>query len=316
MNVPTEPRFRRLADGILCAVALLLLASCGDDASTADPPFSFEALGRPEIVVGDGAFGFTEGPVWNPDEGVLYFSDLARSAVFRLTTNGTFGGVPLPREPSDAMVTVGQANGLRFDQEGRLLLADQGNRRVVRRDPFGLTILADRFQGRALNSPNDLVVRSDGTIYFTDPDFGFSTPELDHQGIYRITPSGELTLEADDDGAPNGVALSPDETVLYVASTFGGSVSAHDVAADGSLSNRRRFGIASLADGLCIDVQGTLFAAMDIGLRVFAPDGTILGDVPLDRAASNCGFGGPEGKTIYITAGNRIYAMDAPVRGR
>ena len=258
------------------------------------------------MTVAEG-FGFVEGPTWSRDEGLLYFTDLAASRVHRLTRLGAVEIVE---------VDVGQANGLAFDLEGRFLLTDQANRRLVRREEGGaLTILADRYDGLILNSPNDIAVRSDGTIYFTDPDFGFSVPELGVEGIYRLAPWGELLLESQDDGAPNGIVLSPDELTLYVASTFGGHVDAYDVAADGALSNRRVFGEALIADGMCIDAHGTLFVASAPGLKVFSPDGAELGTVELPRIPSNCGFGGTDGKTIYVTAGDMVHAIAAPVRG-
>ncbi len=293
---------RHLVSSIL---VVSFLAACGDGAQEADPPFAFEDLGSPRLVR-DG-FSFTEGPAWSHAEGVLYFTDLGTGSVHRHAPPENFATVD---------IAVGQANGLAFDTEGRLLLADQAGRRLVRREADGaLTVLGDRVDGARFNSPNDIAVRSDGTIYFTDPDFGFSEPELGVEGIYRLDPDGRLVRESEDDGKPNGIRLSPDESKLYVASTFGGRVDVYDVAADGTLSGRRQFGEALIADGMCLDAQGTLFVASAVGLAAFSPTGVELGVVELPRAPANCGFGGPDGKTLYVTASDALHAINAPVRG-
>ena len=303
---------RRHARSLGLKTALLIVfvgvLGCGQGAqppAPADPPFAFEDLGVPEVL--SDAFGFTEGPTWSRDEGLLYFSDLDFNEVYTWTPQLGFATEISPSR---------SINGMAIDREGRLLLAQQAESRILRRELDGsLTVLADRYGGQRLNSPNDIAVRSDGLIYFTDPQFGFAVPEMDFQGIYRLLPDGSLFLESEDSGSPNGIALSLDESLLYVALTLGGRVDVYDVAADGALSNRREFATALIADGLCLDAQGNVYVTSFEGLKVFSPDGLELGALLLDAPPANCGFGGADGKTIFVTARNFLYSIDAPVRG-
>ena len=225
--------------------------------------------GDPERIAT--GFQFTEGPVWHPD-GYLLFSDITASRIYRWAP----GGVATPwREPS------GNSNGLTLDRERRLIVCEHGGRRVSRAESDGtVTTLADSYGGERLNSPNDVVVKSDGTIYFTDPPYGIE-PEQREQpcnGLYRITPDGTLELLIDDFDRPNGLAFSADESVLYVDDSPRRHVRAFDVLPNGTLANSRV--IADMdhpqpgsPDGMKIDVEGHLYVAGATGVWVFEPDG-------------------------------------------
>jgi gluconolactonase len=273
-------------------------------------------IGEVELVAA--GFYFTEGPQWMEDDGVLLFSDTWQDPA----TDRHFSGAILQigtddevtdfRRPSDA------ANGLAVDTEGRLLAAERETRRVTRTERDGtVTPIAEQFEGARLNQPNDIAVRSDGTIYFTDPDFGDWTTELGFHGVFRIGPDGDLTAEYRGAIAeqPNGVALSPDETLLYVSEVEATLVWVFDVADDGSLSEPRTFvTTAGTPDGMAVDLAGNLFVASSSGIEVFAPDGTLWGEIPVP--ATNCAFGGDDGRTLYITTGALLYRVTLAHPGR
>ena len=267
-----------------------------DNAATGDP-----LVGRGEVELVAEGFQFTEGPQWMEDEGVLLLTDAA-GAIFQV---GADDEISVFRRPSDA------ANGLAVDTEGRLLAAERNTHRVTRTDSDGtVTPIAEQFEQVPLNQPNDIAVRSDGTIYFTDPYYGDGTTELDFHGVFRIAPDGSLTAERR--GAiteqPNGVALSPDETVLYVSNEAADLVWVFDVVADGSLGEDRTFVTTGAGpDGMAVDAAGNLFVTTDSGIEVFAPDGTLRGIIPVPDWAANCAFGGADGRTLYITAGEGLY---------
>jgi gluconolactonase len=266
-----------------------------------------------------------EGPLWDPVDGSLLFSDIPRNGIFRWTPGGGVtlaidrsgytGSVPFTgREPG--------SNGLTFDAAGRLVIAQHGDRRIVRREPDGrFTVLADRFEGKRLNSPNDLVYRSNGDLYFTDPPYGlpqtFKDParELPFQGVYRLTPDGALSLLIADLSAPNGVAFSPDEKTLYVSNSDPRRAvwMAYSVSDDGTLSEGRQFAEAArwvrdgdgLPDGLKVDARGHVFATGPGGIHVFAPDGTRLGRIQTGVPTGNLNWG-EDGTVLYITANHWI----------
>jgi len=265
--------------------------------------------GQPERL----GFQFTEGPLWHPD-GYLLFSDIPANKIFKWTPNGT---VEIFREPS------GNSNGLTFDRQGRLIACEHGNRRVSRTEKDGTVVtLADRYQGKRLNSPNDVVVKSDGSIYFTDPPYGVRPEdrELDFQGVYRWAPDGTLTLLVDDFEKPNGLAFSPDEKTLYIADTDRRHVRAFDVQPDGTLAHSRI--LAELKsdapggpDGMKVDVEGNLYVTGPGGTWVFDPTGKHLGTIVTPEGPANCAWGDADWKTLYITARTSIYRVRVKVAG-
>ncbi len=280
-------------------------------------------------------FSFTEGPVWSP-EGALLFSDPNDNRLYRLRERGaqpvelTIVDAKSGYEGEDvARYSQPGSNGLAFDAQGRLTIDQHGNRRVVRREPDGrLTVLADRFQGKRLNSPNDLVYRSDGTLYFTDPPFGlpgfFGDPakELAFSGVYRLQ-NGQLDLVSRELEGPNGIAFSPDEQFLYVTNwdPMRKIVMRYEFDADGGVGAGKVFFDMGKApgeealDGLKVDVEGHLYVSGPGGLWIIAPDGRHLGTLELPRLAANFAWGGAQGRTLYITARDRIYRMELGVVG-
>lgn len=266
----------------------------------------------PEEVAG--GFRFTEGPVWHPD-GYLLFSDIPADTIYRLDPDS--GDVAPWRRPS------GNSNGLTFDRAGRLIACEHGNRRVSRTEADGrITALATHDGGRRLNSPNDVVVRSDGTIYFTDPPYG-CTPEekeLPYNGVYQIGPDGDLTLLLDDFERPNGLAFSPDEGTLYIDDTARRHIRAFDVAPDGSLSNDRVFAemdsdMEGGPDGMKVDIEGNVYCTGPGALWVCRPTGELVGHLVGPQRPANLAFGGPDGRTIYLTSRTSVYAVRARVPG-
>jgi gluconolactonase len=297
----------------LAAMLALSLAACGggDDRprdgsiivlhdSNQDGPLA--GIGEVEQV--DTGFMFLEGPQWIADDGLLLFSDIPADTIYQLAPPST---VTEFRSPS------GNSNGLGLLPDGRLLAAEHGGRRVsIDYD----TTLAGDYLGDTLNSPNDVIARSDGTVYFTDPPYGIDEQdrELDFMGVFRVTPDGEeITAEwmGPLSARPNGIALSPDESILYVADTIG-VLRAYDVdATDGTLSGERVVSDeVPQADGMAVDDDGNLFVTTADGVRVLAPDGTIWGTIEIGEVPANCAFGGPELRTLYVTARTSLYRVD------
>lgn len=281
-----------------------------------------------------GGFEWSEGPVWAREGGYLLFSDIPNNAVMRWKEGEGTSVFLKPAGYTGAAARQGEpgSNGLLFDRQGRLILCEHGDRRVARLEKDGKkTTLADRYEGKRLNSPNDAVLKSNGDIYFTDPPYGLEkgvedpARELDFQGVYRISASGELTLLTRDISRPNGIAFSPDEKKLYVACSDPDRAVwyVHDVKPDGTLENGRIFfdatawvkqGKKGLPDGLKVDQQGNLFATGPGGVHVLAPDGTHLGTIDTGEATANCGWGG-DGSTLYITADMYLCRIKTATRG-
>ena len=260
-------------------------------------------------------FRFTEGPLWHHD-GYLLFSDIPANTIYKWMPDGE---VTVFRKPS------GYANGLTFDRQGRLIACEHVTRRVTRTELDGsITVLADRYDGKRLNSPNDAIVRSDGSIYFTDPPFGLNatygvpaTQELPFMGIYRISADGaSLVLMDRSLGGPNGLAFSPDERVLYVADSPSQSVYAFDASLSGSLSNRRLFArIGSPSDGMKVDMQGNLYVTTNrVNVQVFSDTGASIGLIRTPEGTTNCGFGGFDHQTLFITANTSVYTIQMKVQ--
>ncbi|MCY4082534.1 MAG: SMP-30/gluconolactonase/LRE family protein [Caldilineaceae bacterium] len=274
--------------------------------------------GDPELLAS--GFQFTEGPVWHSD-GYLLFSDIPADRIYRWRPEGV---VDVWRQPS------GNSNGLTLDRDNRLVACEHGNRRVSRGGPGAAAAsLADRYEGKLLNSPNDLVVKSDGTVYFTDPPYGIepseSSPyskvqEQPCNGLYRILTDGSVELLVDDFDRPNGLAFSPGESMLYVDDSPRRHVRVFDVRADGSLANSRIFADMDhpqpgSPDGMKINVEGTLFVTGATGIWVFEPDGACLGVIVTPERPANCAWGDDDRQSLYITARTSLFRVRTKVPG-
>ena len=262
-------------------------------------------------------FVFTEGPLWHPD-GVYYFVDVRASILYRLRPGGA---AEIVREKT------GGGNGTTFDLEGRLVLCEGDQRRVTRtaagRPDGPSEVLMDRFEGKRLNRPNDVVCTSDGSIWFTDP--GLRVPlaerEVPYAGVYRVAPDGSARLVADFE-YPNGLAFSPDERRLYVANTrWAQYIHVLDLDADGTVRRRGIFADMSsdetdgVPDGMKVDVEGRVWCTGPGGTWVFAPDGARLGIIRTPEVPANVAFGGPDRRTLFLTARTSVYALRVKTPG-
>lgn len=285
----------------------------------------------PDVVIERvaGGLAFTEGPVWRGN--TLLFSDIPNNRIVRWRR--------LPEGPELTTYATGPSNGLALDRQGRVVAAEHGGRRVTRiADDGTRTALAERFDGKRLNSPNDVVVKSDGSVYFTDPPYAVqkATPgaarpqgwwkaaipgkELDFQGVYRLAPDGALSLLLEDFALPNGLAFSPDESVLYIDDSAHRHVRAFDVRADGSLANGRIvLDMASddpgVPDGMKVDLQGNVFCTGPGGVWVCRADGTFLGRIILPELPANLAWG-EDGTVLFVTARTSVYRLQTGTRGR
>ncbi|MEG5048121.1 SMP-30/gluconolactonase/LRE family protein [Microcoleus sp. B4-C1] len=259
-------------------------------------------------------FQFIEGPIWHPD-GFLLFSDIPANIIYKFGSNQQ---VEVFRRPS------GKANGNTLDKENRLLTGEHENRRVSRTEKDGKVItLADRYEGKRLNSPNDLVVKSDGSIYFTDPSYGVSKEqeELGFYGVYRLAPDGKLTLLVKDLVLPNGIAFSPDEQKLYVNNSEAGYIAVFDVKPDGTVTNQQLFAElkdasqSGVPDGLKVDVEGNVYSTGPGGVWIFSPDGKLLGKISVPETATNLAWGESDRKTLYITGSTSLYRIRLKIAG-
>ena len=258
-------------------------------------------------------FQFTEGPIWLP-EGALLFSDIPANRIYRWTPES---GAQVWREPT------GNANGNTLDEQGRLLSCEHSGRRVARTAADGtVSTLVDRYQDKRLNSPNDVVVKSDGVVYFTDPPYGIKPEEREqpHNGVYRVLTDGTIELVAADFERPNGLAFSPDESILYIDDSAHRHVRAFDVQSDGTLTNSRI--IADMdhpqpgsPDGMKIDEAGHLYVTGATGVWIFEPDGTLLGVIVTPERPANCAWGDADRKSLYITAQTSLYRIRTKIAG-
>ena len=267
-------------------------------------------------------FQFTEGPVWHPGEQCLYFSDIPADTRRRWSE---VDGASDVRHPNN------KGNGMTLDADLNLYVCEHVTSVLARETPSGeRQVLASHYDGKALNSPNDVVVKSDGSVYFSDPTYG-RTPgfglerdqELDFQGVFRIAPDGELHCEADDFDQPNGLCFSPDESILYVNDTTHAHIRAFDVSADGSLSNGRTFAenigdgafAGGLVDGMKCDERGNVYVTGPRGFWVFAPDGEHLGVIGMPEHSANLNWGGAGWNELYCTCSTSVYRVALKVAG-
>ena len=279
-----------------------------------------------------GGFTWSEGPLWF--EGALLFSDVPENVVYRwkdgmakpevfLKPSGLLTDVPGFREPG--------SNGLAKDRRGHLLLCQHGERRVARYENGKFTAVADRYDGKRLNTPNDLAVTQEGEIFFTDPPYGLDKlndsplKELPFHGVYRVAKDGKVTLLTKTIAFPNGIAFSPDEKTLYVGSTENGNahIMAFDVKADGTLANERMFFDArpmskrdapGSCDGMKVDREGNVWTSGPGGILIITPAGKLIGRINTGVPTANCAWG-DDGSTLYITANHEILRVKTNTKG-
>jgi gluconolactonase len=316
----------------------LLLAQSAPQASIRRIDPTFDKLVSPGAKiekVADG-FQFVEGPVWFRPGAYLLFSDIPGNVIMQWSPSG---GKMVFRDrifadsfPAGKLVGT---NGLTLDKLGRIIAAEHGNRRISRIARDGkLTVLADRYEGKRFSSPNDVVVKSNQDIYFTDPPFGLLNPgqgleealksplrELNFNGVFRITPAGKIDAVVKDLALPNGLAFSPDEKLLYVANSADKRWSVYDVQPDGTLANGRIFFDAGketgagVPDGMKVDTAGNVWAAGPGGILVISPRAKLLGVITFPEVQANCAWGDADGKTLYVTASTGLYRIRTNIAG-
>ena len=325
---------------IICAIATGSIGSQANVQSSAPSPTIVRVDSRLDEIVPKDAklervaegISWAEGPVWERKAGYLLFSDVPNNSILKWESgkglslfrksSGYSGSRPFEgREPG--------SNGLTFDRQGRLVVCQHGDRRIVRLEKDGsVTTLAERYEGKRFNSPNDLVFKSNGDLYFTDPPFGlpqaFNDPakELPFQGVYRLGRDGRVTLLSKEVKAPNGIGFSPDESKLYVADSGRALWFVFDVQADGTVGPARVLfdgtelakGRPGVADSLKVDVHGNIFAAAPGGIWIFSPDGKMLGRFELGNPTGNCAWG-EDGSTLFIASNHSIYRIRLTTQG-
>ena len=284
-------------------------------------------------------FEWSEGPVWVTELEAVLFSDIPNNAIFKWSEAG---GKELYLKPAGYTGETARggetgSNGLLLDAENNLVMCQHGDRRMARMDAplaqpaANFVTLADSYEGKRFNSPNDAVFKSDGSLYFTDPPYGLEkkaedpAKELDFQGVYRLTPQGEVQLLTNQVYRPNGIAFSPDEQTLYVANSDPNLPiwMAYEVNEDGSLGGARVFfdatemreaGLKGLPDGMKVDENGNIFATGPGGVLIFSPSGKHLGTILTTEATANCGFG-DDGSTLYMTADMYLLRVRLKTKG-
>jgi gluconolactonase len=290
-----------------------------------DPRFRHLVVGSAALDELYNGCRWAEGPVWFADLNCLIWSDIPNERMMRYSQDGD---VSVFRPRSDF------TNGNTRDNQGRLISCQHGARRVVRTEIDGkITVLADSYQGKRLNSPNDVVVKSDDTIWFTDPSYGIMSnyegfkaePEQETRNVYRLDPkTGSLTVVASDFGQPNGLAFSPDESRLYIADSWSSHdpdwpahIRSFDVGADGTLSGGSELCVTGkgLPDGFRVDVAGNIWTSAGDGVHCFSPEGELLGKILVPQTVSNVTFGGPRRNRLFITATKSLYAVYTATMG-
>jgi gluconolactonase len=267
-------------------------------------------------------FQFVEGPIWNAKEQCLYFSDIPAGIRYRWSPST---GATEARNPSN------RGNGMTYDGAGNLYICEHNTSMLIRESPSGVRrIVASHWQGKELNSPNDVVVRSDNSVYFSDPSYGRLAAvgierrqDLNFQGLFRVSPDGELHLEADDFGQSNGLCFSPDEKLLYVDDSPRAHIRVFDVAPDGSLSNSRIFAQNigdgelwhGIVDGMKCDERGDIYVTGPRGIWVFNPAGEHLGVIHMPEHIANLNWGGPHWDELCCACHTSIYRLKMKVHG-
>ncbi|HWB99206.1 MAG TPA: SMP-30/gluconolactonase/LRE family protein [Bryobacteraceae bacterium] len=315
----------------LCGAALSYAQGTGHIAKVA-PALDQIVSSNAKIDKLGGGFGFVEGPVWI-HAGYLLFSDIPNNVIRKWMPDGKLSvfrehsGFSGSAAPGGGLIG---SNGLTLDKQGRLILCEHGNRRVELLDmkTGKVTVLADRYQGKRLNSPNDAVVKSDGSIYFTDPPYGLAKEDADPQkelkfnGVYRLS-QGKLQLLYQDLSRPNGIAFSPDEKYLYVGNSDAAKKmwTRFEVQADGTIANGKLFFDVTretadgLPDGLKVDSKGNVYCSGPGGVWIFSPAGKHLGTIQPPEVPANVAFGDADGKTLYMTARTGLYRVRLNVAG-
>ncbi|EYF06123.1 SMP-30/gluconolactonase/LRE family protein [Chondromyces apiculatus] len=266
----------------------------------------------PVVEIGSG-YQFTEGTCWFASEGILRFTDIPASRIHQRDPQGT---IALFREPS------GQTNGIAVTPEGALVACEGENRQLTLSTAGGPPeIIAASHGGARFNSPNDVIVRGDGTLYFTDPTYGLDLhggqQEMAFQGVYRVTPAREVHLVSDAFAQPNGIALSPDERTLYVTDTEEDALYTFALHPDGSTGPREKLcDTLPSPDGMAVDDAGNLYLTTEPGVQVLRPDGTELGLIPVPQVSTNCAFGGADRRTLYISAQTSLYEVPLSIPGK
>ena len=328
-------------------ITIVLMVACGAEQPAAQAPADH---GTGTVVSNDAAldaivpadykiekvddgFVFIEGPVWvNKDGGYLLFSDVRGNTIYKWAAGAKAVPFlkPVYESKTQGETASGGSNGLTLDAQDRLVMCEHGNRRISRMELSGgeRTTLADNYEGKKLNSPNDLAYRSDGMLYFTDPPYGLpgqdssKLKELDCNGVYRLAPDGKLTLLTKELVRPNGIAFSPDEKTLYVANTGPKKLwMAYDVQEDGSMANGRVFFDATEItdqggpDGMKVDSAGNLYCTGPGGVLILSPDGKHLGTIQPAELPANVAWGDADMKTLYMTARTGLYRIRLNIAG-
>ncbi len=279
-------------------------------------------------------FIWSEGPVWIPKNGgYLLFSDIPNNRIVKWQEGKGVSDFMKPAGYTGKKRRGGEpgTNGLILDPQGRLCMCEHGDRRVTRYVDGKKTVLADKYLGKRLNSPNDLVFRSNGDLYFTDPPYGLEkrwndpARELDFCGVYHVTPKGKITLLTKELSRPNGIALSPDEKTLYVANSDGRRAiwMSFPVKNNGLIGKGKVFASAQHlvgkrkggCDGMAIDQHGNVFATGPGGVLVFTPQGKLLGTINTGERTANCAFGGKDGSVLYMTADDYLCRIQTSTKG-
>lgn len=297
--------------GIALGSVLLGVTLQPSSSNSSGIPAIMSSNSRVEKLVG--GFKFTEGPLWDR-RGFLLFSDIPANTIYKW--NAGNGKISVLRHPARL------PNGNTRDREGRLIIVE--HRRLIRIEKNGkASVLAERYEGKRLNSPNDVVVKSDGSIYFSDPPYGIGQEreELGFYGVYRLVPNKTLTLLVKDLVRPNGLAFSPDEKKLYVSDSEQGLVRVFPVKPDGTVDRGRIFAqlkdpsIQGVPDGMKVDVQGNVYCSGPAGVWIFSPTGQLLGKIAVPEVVTNLAWGDLDYKTLYITATTAIYRIRLKIAG-